>query len=426
MSEHSPDSSLWHPFADMAVIRHNELVLDRADGVWVWDEQGRRYLDAFASLWYVNVGHGRPEIVNAVAEQMRRLEAFATFADYANRPALDLAERLVALSGMPGARVLLGAGGADGIDTAAKLARRYFFETGEPERTYILSRTLAYHGTHGWGTSLAGIPANREGWGPHVEHTARVRHDSVEDLAATIEKLGPERIAAFFCEPVIGAGGMHPPPDGYIEGVAELCRRHGILFVCDSVICGFGRLGTWFGIERWDVEPDLIVFAKGVTSGYLPLGGVVASARVAEPFFATPGGPMLRHGQTYSGHPTTCAAALANLDLIERDGLLERALVLERQISAALTPFGGHPRVAEVRSGTGALGAIELHEDGKAPAMQLAASMRRQGVLTRALNPTTVAVCPPLTAKQEHVDLIAAAFAAGLDELGKAAGREAG
>lgn len=417
LSQDTPDSRLWHPFADMAAVRHSELVLDRAEGVWVWDEDGRRYLDAFASLWYMNVGHGRREIVDAVAEQMRRLDAFATFFDYANRPALDLAQRVAALSGLPGARVLLGSGGADAVDTAAKLARRYFFETGEPERTYILSRSLAYHGTHGWGTSLAGIPANRTGWGAHVEHTARVRHDSVEDLATTIEELGAERIAAFFCEPVIGAGGMHPPPDGYIEGVAELCLEHGILFVSDSVICGFGRLGTWLGIERWAVEPDLIVFAKGVTSGYLPLGGVVASARVAEPFFSTPGGPMLRHGPTYSGHPACCAAALANLEVIEREGLLERALELEQQLVEALAPFNGHEQVAEVRCGTGALGAVELHGNGGNPATGLVTTMRREGVLARALNATTVAVCPPLTAEREHVDLIGAAFAAGLEKL---------
>jgi len=408
------DSRLWHPFADMGGVRSNELVIDRGDDVWVWDTEGRRFLDATAALWYSNVGHGRREIADAVATQMARLEAYSAFGDFANRPALELAERLAGLAPMAGARVFFGSGGGDGIDTAAKLSRRYWLETGQPERDHLIVRTHAYHGTHGYGTSLAGIPANRQSWGPLVPDVSVVEWDSVDALRAEVARVGADRVAAVFVEPVIGAGGVYPPPEGYVEGVAALCRETGILFVCDSVIAGFGRLGTWFGIERWDVEPDLIVFAKGVTSGYLPLGGVVASGRVAEPFFAAPGAPMFRHGATYAAHPTCCAAAMANLDLLERDDLIGRGRTLEGDLLAAMRRLAGHDLVAEVRGGCGLLAAAELRP-GVHP-QQVAMAARAGGVLVRPL-PTAIAVSPPLTATPEHFDLIVEAVSAALDEL---------
>ena len=311
MSSITRDSKLWHPFADMGTVRHRELVIERGEDVWVWDNDGNRYLDATASLWYANVGHGRAEIAAAVAAQMSKLEAYSAFGDFASPPALELADELTQRAPMP-SRVFLVAGGGDAIDTAAKLARRYWSEVGNPERTIMISRTAGYHGTHGFGTAIGGIPANREGFGPLLE-SAQVAHDSLEEMRETIRSIGPERIAAVFVEPVIGAGGVYPPVEGYIEGVSELCRETGVLLVVDSVICGFGRLGTWFGIERWNVQPDMIAFAKGVTSGYLPLGGVIVSERVAEPFWAEPGAPVFRHGPTYAGHATCCAAALANI-----------------------------------------------------------------------------------------------------------------
>ena len=265
MSTSEQDSKLWHPFADMGAVRHSELVIERGEDVWVWDTDGRRYFDATASLWYANVGHGRPEIAAAIAEQLSRIEASSAFGDLASPPALELAEELVRRAPMP-ARVFLGSGGGDGIDTAAKLARRYWSEIGQPERTVLIGRTAGYHGTHGFGTAIGGIPANREGFGPMVE-TAQVAHDSLDEMRDAIARIGPERVAAVFVEPVIGAGGVYPPVEGYIEGVAAVCEEAGVLLVIDSVICGFGRLGTWFGIERWNVRPDMIVFAKGVTSG---------------------------------------------------------------------------------------------------------------------------------------------------------------
>jgi adenosylmethionine-8-amino-7-oxononanoate aminotransferase len=392
----------------MGSVRSAELVIERGQGVWVWDREGRRYLDATASLWYANVGHGRHEIAEAVAAQMARLEAYSAFGDFANGPALELAETLADLAPIP-VRVFLVSGGGDAIDTAAKLARRYWFELGEPERTVLVSRTAGYHGTHGFGTALAGIPANREGFGPQVE-TFQVPHDSLEAMEVEIERVGAQRVAAVFVEPVIGAGGVYPPLPGYLEGLAALCARTGVLLVVDSVICGFGRLGTWFGIERWDVEPAMIVFAKGVTSGYLPLGGVLVSERVAEPFWRKPGGPVLRHGPTYSAHATCCAAALANIALLERDGLLERGRQLEQPLLDALAPLAAHETVAELRGGVGLMAAVELtsellerQPDAVARATRHA---RDHGVLVRPLG-RAIAVSPPLSADEQHFALIA-------------------
>lgn len=413
------ETSLWHPFADMGAVRTAELVIERGDDVWVWDSEGNRYLDATAALWYANVGHGRPEIASAVAAQMSRIAAYSAFGDFANQPALDLAERLAACAPMEDAKVFLGSGGGDGVDTAAKLSRRYWHESGQPDRTRIIVRTNAYHGTHGYGTGLAGIPANRQGWGPLDPEVSTVPHDSVEALSAEIDRVGSERVAAIFCEPVIGAGGLYPPAQGYIEGVAALAEQTGALFVCDSVICGFGRLGTWFGIERWDVTPDIIIFAKGVTSGYLPLGGIVASGRVAEPFWGDPGGPMFRHGATYAAHPTCCAAALANLDLLA-GGILERGRTQEQVLLDAVAPLAEHPSVAEVRGGIGTLAAVELDADLLAErpkaVFEVAAGARARGVLVRPLL-KALALSPPLTATEEHFGQMAEALAESIASL---------
>jgi len=409
------ETLFWHPYADMGSVRHSELVLERGEDVWVWDTDGNRYLDATAGLWYANVGHGRPEIRAAVAAQMERLEACSAFFDLSNRPALELAEALAERAPMP-AKVFYSSGGSDGIDTAAKLARRYWWEVGEPERDLLISRTAAYHGTHGLGTALGGIPTNREGFGP-LTGTIQVRHDSLEDLEETFTRVGPERVAAVFLEPVIGAGGVHPPAPGYIEGVAELCERTGVLLVADSVICAFGRLGTWFGVERWGVQPAMIVFAKGVTSGYLPLGGVMISERVAEPFWREPGGPVFRHGVTYAGHATCCAAALANIGLLERDGLLERGREQEQALLDALAPLAAHDLVAEVRGGVGTMGAVELTAEARDRHPGAVAAVwkgaREAGVMVRP-GGTAVSVSPPLTAGPEHFEMIAQAIGHGL------------
>lgn len=421
------DTRLWHPFANMGEVRGSEFVLTRGKDVWVWDDQDRRYYDATASLWYANVGHGRKEIADAIAGQLGRLEAYSIFNDLTNPPAKQLAERLSELAPVEDARVFLTSGGGDSVDTAAKLARQYWYAVGEPERMHLISRTSGYHGTHGFGTSLAGMQGNREGWGPLHPHVSVIQHDSLEALEREIEVIGADHVAAFFCEPVIGAGGVYPPPPGYLEGVAEICRRTGVLLVVDSVICAFGRLGTWFGIERWGVEPDMITFAKGVSSGYLPLGGVIVNGRVAEPFWGRPDAPVLRHGQTYSGHPTCCAAALANLDILERENLIVRGRELEGELRTALESLADHPLVAEVRAGVGLLAAVELDPEAIADSgvtpMKVFKQVREHGVIVRPLG-SSIAISPPLTAEAEHFPLIAAAIASGLDELGDGAGSE--
>jgi adenosylmethionine-8-amino-7-oxononanoate aminotransferase len=402
----------------MGSVRRSELVMERSEDVWVWDSEGKRYLDATGGLWYANVGHGRPEIRAAVAAQMEQLGAYSAFFDLANRPVLELAEVLAERAPMP-AKVFFGSGGSDGIDTAAKLARRYWWELGQPDRTLLVSRTAGYHGTHGFGTALGGIPSNRQGFEPLGE-TVQVRHDSLLEMEETFARIGPERIAAVFMEPVIGAGGVYPPAPGYIEGVAELCERTGVLLVVDAVICAFGRLGTWFGIERWNVQPSMIVFAKGVTSGYLPLGGVMVSERVAEPFWSEPGGPIFRHGSTYAGHPTCCAAALANIALLEQGGLLQRGREQEQALLDALAPLADHDFVAEVRGGVGTMAAVELTPEvlGQQPRVisLLARAVRTAGVLVRP-GGSAIAVSPPLTAGPEHFELIAEGIEDGLTAL---------
>jgi putrescine---pyruvate transaminase len=401
------DTRLWHAFADMHAVRGNEFVIARGDGAYVWDEDGKRYLDGTASLWCVNVGHGRTEIVEAATAQMRELASYQTFGVFANRPALDLAERLADLAPLDDPRIFLGSGGGDAIDTAAKLARRYFAAIGTPQRTHLISRSQGYHGTHGMGTSIGGIPANREDVGPLDPDASVVPYDSLEALEAEIERVG-------------AAGGVRQPAPGYIEGVAELCARTGVLFVCDSVIAGFGRLGTWFGIERWDVRPDMLTFAKGVTSGYLPLGGVVVGAKVAAPFWED--GAWFRHGPTYSGHPTVCAAAMANLDIIEREGLLARGRELEDEIGPALRPLGDHPLVGEIRTGIGALGAIAFAGEALAEApdlpARLFAALRERGVLLRPLG-DGLAFSPPLVITREEVEHVAEVAAESLEAVAR-------
>ena len=269
----------------MGAVASRPFTVARSDDVWIWDTHGRRYLDACASLWYANLGHGRPEIADAVARQLRTLDAYNMFADFANGPALELADRLSDKAPVSGCKVFLGSGGGDAIDTAAKLARAYHRCRGFPTRTHLISREHSYHGTHGVGTGIAGIAANAVHFGDLVPDSSVIPCDDADGLEVEIQRIGADRVAAFFCEPVIGAGGVLAPPEGYLERVDETCSHYGVLLVADCVIAGFGRLGTWFGIYRWPVWPDLVTLAKGITGGAPPLGAVVASPEVAEPFF---------------------------------------------------------------------------------------------------------------------------------------------
>lgn len=405
----------------MAVVRRNEFTITRAQGCWVWSQDGRRYLDATSSLWYANVGHNRAEIIEAIYAQANHLSVYSVFGDFSNEPAYQLAERLGQIAPLPNPRVFFGTGGGDAIETAAKLARRYWHISGGKERNHIITRDKSYHGTHGFGTSIGGIAANTSGYGPLIADHSTVPWDSAEALESEIRRVGPERIAAFFCEPVMGAGGVYPPAPGYMQRVSDICRHHGIPLVIDSVICGFGRLGDWFGVERWGIRPDMVTFAKGVTSGHLPLGGVIVSESLAAPFWEDDG-QVFNHGPTYAGHPTCCAAALANLEVLENEGLLERSRILEPKLFQILQSLGDHPAVAEVRGGVGLLGAIEIAPDlleqqpSAVRALQLA--IRSRGVLVRPLG-TSVAVSPPLVIEDEQLKLIGEAVRDGLDLLSR-------
>lgn len=403
----------------MAEVKNNTFLVDRADGVWIYDGGGQRYLDATAGLWYCNVGHGRSEIVDAVTAQMRRLDSYFVFSDYTNEPAEQLAHRLSDLAPMDDAKIFLTSGGGDSIDTAVKLARRYWQRRGRPERVHILSRHYAYHGTHGFGTSIGGIPTNRDGYGPLLTDTTRVAYDDADDLQHAIDTIGAERIAAFFAEPVIGAGGVRPPSADYLETAAGICAEHGILFIADCVISGFGRLGGWFGVERWGLQPDMITFAKGVTSGYLPLGGVAVAGHVADVFW-NGAGATFPHGPTYSGHPTAAAAALANIEILENEKLLARADALEQPLHDTLRELLVHPAVGDVRGGGGVLGAVELdaavlRSDPSAP-VRVQRAVRERGVIVRPLA-TALAVSPPLIITEDEIALIGSAIADALDTV---------
>jgi putrescine---pyruvate transaminase len=411
----------WHSFADMAdVERNGEVVIDRGEGVYIWDETGRRYLDATAALWYCNVGYGRDEIAEAAAAQLRRLSAYSTFGDLSNRPAIELTERVSAFAPVPDSRVFLTSGGSDSIDTAAKIARRYWQLTGHPERTVFITRERAYHGMHIAGTSLAGIEANAAGYGTLVGDIVRVAWDSADGLREAIAAAGQDRVAAFFCEPVIGAGGVFAPPEGYLAEVRAVCRETGVLFVADEVVTGFARVGDWFASSRWNLEPDLITCAKGITSGYLPMGAVVAAPNVTEPFWA-PGAGMFRHGYTYSGHASVAAAALANLDIVEREGLAKRALQLETDLAGALAPLAGHELVEEVRAGTGVLGAVQLRSDALAqdPALagRVVAACRNAGIMTRTLATGGLQISPALVIDDDGLAELRDGIAAALDAV---------
>ena len=407
--------ALWHPFADMgAVERDGEFVIARGEGAYVFDSDGNRYLDATAGLWFANIGHGRAELGQVAAEQMGKVAAYSTFGDYVTEPTVELAERLAGIAPVPGSKVFFTSGGSDSVDTAAKLARRYWHKVGQPQRTIVIGREKAYHGMHYAGTALAGIPGNREGHGELVADAATVGWDSADDLRATIERLGPDRVAAFFCEPVIGAGGIYPPPDGYLADVRKVCTEYDVLFVADEVVTGYGRIGgAWFASGRFGLEPDIITTAKGLTSGYLPMGAVLISPKVSEPFFRRDAGVWWRHGYTYSGHAVAAVVALANLDIIEREHLLDDATRLESTLAAKLGPLAEHERVLEVRCGTGALAAVQLSSPTEA--MALAKKLRGHGVATRAVGSGGIQISPGFVMTDDQVDELAAAISAALD-----------
>lgn len=411
----------WHPVADMHAVQANgELILDRAEGVTVWDTQGRRYLDAIAGLWYCNVGYGREELVEAATAQLRRLPAYSNYGDLTTEGTTTLADRIASISPVDDASVFFTSGGGESVETAVKLVRRFWSLQGQPDKTIIISREKAYHGLAGYGTSIVGTDVFTVGVGPLAGGTLRVPWNDADALAAAIDEVGAEHVAAFFCEPIIGAGGVYAPPEGYLKAAREICRERDVLFVVDEVICGFGRVGDWFASTRFGLDPDLITFAKAVTSGYIPLGGVIIGSTIRDTFWAEGVGPW-RHGYTYSGHAVATAVAHANLDLMEREQLPARALELEQTLAEVLAPLASHSLVSDVRAGVGVVAAVQLDPEAIAADATLpdraAAAVRAHGVLTRVLTGGGLQLSPALVITRDELDEIAGAIRAALDDV---------
>ena len=396
-----------HPFAIPAAERYTTMV--RGEGATVWDAEGRAYVDALASLWYCQVGHGRAEIADAVGDQLRTLDAFHTFERFTNGPAIALAERLVAGAPMPGARVFLTCSGSESVDTALKLARHAWVLAGQPERRVVVARHRGYHGVTYGGTTAQGLPLNKADFGPLLPDVVHVDPDDLGEVEALFAEQG-ERVAAVIAEPLQGAAGVFPPTAGYLKGLRALCDAHGALLIFDEVITGFGRLGTWWAAERVDVVPDLVTFAKGATSGYQPLGGVLVGRAVLDVLEADPH-RMLRHGFTYSGHPAACAAALANLDVLEGEDLLGRVPHLADRFADGLGALVDEGLAAEVR-GLGAIWGLGMVDEVDAQAVRDV--MLDGGVIPRAIGDRTIAFCPPLVITDAQLDQVVEVTAGAL------------
>jgi PLP-dependent transaminase len=405
-----------HPHA--VVGRPQEpIVWARGEGALLWDDEGKQYVDGTCGLWQCAVGHGRAELADVAAEQMRTLEFYASFWDFSNEPSIRLAAKLAELSPAGLDHVFFTNGGSEGIETAIKLVRLAWHAQGAPERTVILSRKAAYHGVGSASLAATGIPPLKEGFGPlpdgFVHLSTPTRASSADELVAelerTIDEVGADRIAAMVGEPVMGVGGMIPPPEGYWPRVQEVLRAHGILLVLDEIVTAYGRTGYWFAAERYGLDADAIVTAKALTSGYVPMGAVLLHDRLV----AMLDGTQLRHGFTYNGHPVGAAVALANLAIIEREGLLARAVEIGERMLAGLQPAEELDAVAEVR-GVGAMLGIELA--GDRDGAPVAAGARSRGVIVRASGQKIV-LSPPLVIEHEQADTIVEVLLGELREL---------
>ena len=381
---------IWLHFSRIADAGDEDLVvMERGDGAYVTDTRGNRYLDALSGLFVVQVGHGRRELGEAAARQAEAL-AFFPLWGFGHPPGIALADKVVSLAPPGIERVFFTSGGSEAVESAWKLVRSHFVLKGEPQRYKVIARRTAYHGTTLGALAITGLDAIKEPFVPllngaarHAQNTHRFECAAcagavacglqcADDIERAIVEEGPETVAAVFLEPVQNAGGCIPPPSGYFERVREICDRHGVLLVSDEVICGFGRLGDWFGSARLGYRPDLITFAKGVTSGYAPLGGVLVAGPVVEPFLDAPA--SFAHGLTFGGHPVSCAVALANLEIMEREDLPGRVRLLEGDLRAALETLLDLPLVRDVR-GVGYFWGIELGREGAALAPDEAASV---------------------------------------------------
>ena len=369
---------MWGHFTRMSAVQRDGLpMIVRGEGAYVWDDKGNRYLDALSGLFTVNIGHGRNELAEAAAAQSRTLSYFPLW-NFATEPAVRLASRLADLAPGDLNRVFFTTGGGEAVESAWKLAVQYYAATGQPTRRKVISRDFAYHGTTLGALSITGIPALREPFEPLLPTALKVRNtnryrctscsqaaactlDCADDIERLILAEGPETVAMVIMEPVQNTGGALTPPEGYWRRVREICDRHGVLLVSDEVICAFGRLGHMFGCDRYGYLPDMITFAKGVTSGYAPLGGVLVSDRVAAPFVEDEG-RMYMHGLTFGGHPVSCAVALANIDILENEDICGNVLRNEPLFDDVMAELATLPIVGDVR-GSGYFRVAELVRD---------------------------------------------------------------
>ncbi len=364
---------LWMHFTRMSAYAEHEVpVIVRGEGCYVYDEHGKRYLDGLSALFCVNIGHGRADIAQAGADQAAELGFFTNWS-YAHPRAIELAARIAGLAPGDLNRVFLTSGGSEAVESALKLARQYFKLTGKPNKTKVISREIAYHGTSMGALAATGITGLRQPFEPlmpggrHVPATNTYRLPSgmteewfIRAIEETIEFEGPDTVAAVILEPVQNAGGCFTPPEGYFARVREICDAYDVLLISDEVICAWGRLGEWFGADRYEYQPDIITTAKALTSAYAPMGALIASDRLAEPFLT--GSNSFTHGFTFGGHPVCAAVALANIDALEREGVLKHVRSHEGEFRATLESLRDIPIVGDVR-GAGYFQAIELVKD---------------------------------------------------------------
>ncbi len=364
---------LWMHFTRMSAYEEADIpIIVRGDGCYVYDDKGKRYLDALSALFCVNIGHGRADIAQAGADQAKEL-GFYTNWSYAHPPAIELAAKVASLAPGDLNRVFFTSGGSEAVESALKLARQYHKLHGNPNKTKVIAREIAYHGTTLGALSATGVTSLRQPFEPltpggcHVTNTNTYRMPPgmtedgfAEAIAERIEFEGPDTVSAVILEPVQNAGGCFTPPDGYFARVREICDDYNVLMISDEVICAWGRLGEWFGAQRYDYQPDVITTAKGLTSAYAPMGAVILSDRVAEPFLQ--GHNTFTHGLTFGGHPICAAVALANLDAFESEGLIEHVRAHEKEFRDTVESLRDLPIVGDVR-GAGYFLAVELVKD---------------------------------------------------------------
>jgi len=430
-SSNRPDlSAYWMPFTANRQFKADPRLFVAARGLYYRTEDGREVLDATSGLWCVNAGHGRPEIAEAVQRQLLTLDYAPAF-QMSHPAAFELASRIAELTPAGLDRIFFTNSGSEAVETALKIALAYHRARGEGQRTRFIGRERAYHGVNFGGMSVGGLVNNRRTFTllpgvDHLRHTHDLERNAfsrgqpahgaelADELERRIALHGADTIAAVIVEPVAGSGGVLPPPVGYLERLRAICDRHGLILIFDEVITGFGRLGSWFGSQHYGVTPDMMTFAKAVTSGYLPLGGVFVGPRVREWLEADPA-YMLAHGNTYTGHPTCCAAGVANINLMRAEDLPAKAAAAGKRLGAGLGGLVDHPGVAEIR-GEGLVWAIGL-APSIAPGPFTEALLQR-GVIGRGLPyANSVAYSPPLIITDEEVDELLAATAAVLDEL---------